>query len=239
MEESRVIQLLWTLFHNKEAEQLTLRKKILVTGFSPFGGEPINPAWEAVKRLPDQIAGAALIKLEIPTSFSRCGPAVEAAVEAHQPDAVLCVGQAGGRACISVERVAINLAEAGIPDNDGDQPADKPIQPDGPDAYFSTLPVKAVVQNVRAQGIPCQLSYSAGTYVCNCVMYQALHLAAKRHPGLRAGFIHVPYLPAQAVDKPAGAPSMELSTLTEALEAAVEAIANDSAGVRENMGTVC
>ena len=153
MEESRVIQLLWTLFHNKEAEQLTLRKKILVTGFSPFGGEPINPAWES--RRP-------IHKLESPTSFSRCGPAVEAAVEAHQPDAVLCVGQAGGRACVSVERVAINLAEARIPDNDGNQPADEPIQADGPDAYFSTLPVKAIVQNVRARGIPCQLSNSGG-----------------------------------------------------------------------------
>lgn len=214
-------------------------KKILITGFSPFGGERVNPAWEAVKRLPDSIAGAELVKLEIPTSFSQCGPVLEAAVEAHQPDAVLCVGQAGGRACVSVERVAVNLAEARIADNDGNQPVDEPIQPDGPAAYFATLPVKAMVQNVRARGIPCQLSYSAGTFVCNCLMYQALHLAAKRCPSLRAGFLHVPYLHEQAVDKPAGTPSMELSTLVRALEAAVEAVVNGSAGSQENMGTVC
>lgn len=218
---------------------MALCGKILVTGFSPFGGERVNPSWEAVKRLPDRIAGAELVKLEIPTSFSRCGPAVEAAVEAHRPDAVLCVGQAGGRACVSVERVAINLAEAGIPDSDGDQPADQPIQAGGPDAYFSTLPVKAMAQRVRERGIPCQISYSAGTYVCNCVMYQTLHLAARRYPALRAGFIHVPYLHEQAVGKPAGTPSMALSTLIQALESAVEAIADGSAGVPENMGAIC
>ena len=214
-------------------------KKILVTGFSPFGGERINPAWEAIKRLPDNIAGTELVKLEIPTSFSQCGPALDTAVESHRPDAVLCVGQAGGRACVSVERVAINLAEARIADNDGNQPVDEPIQADGPAAYFATLPVKAMVQSVRAQGIPCQLSYSAGTFVCNCLMYQALHLAAKRYSSLRAGFIHVPYLHEQAVGKPVGTPSMELSTLVRALKAAVKTIVNGPAGAQENMGTVC
>lgn len=214
-------------------------KKILITGFDPFGGETVNPAWEAVKGLPDQVAGAELVKLEIPTSFTRCGPAVVAAVEAHRPDAVLCVGQAGGRACVSVERVAINLAEARIADNDGNQPVDQPIRAEGPAAYFATLPVKAMVQNIRAQGIPCQLSYSAGTYVCNCVMYQTLHLAAGRFPYLRGGFIHVPYLPAQAVDKPAGTPSMDLPTLVRALEAAAEAIASDPGSIRESMGAIC
>lgn len=214
-------------------------QKILVTGFAPFDGEPVNPAWEAVKRLPDRVAGAELVKLELPTSFSRCGPAVEAAVEAHRPDAVLCVGQAGGRACVSVERVAINLAEARIADNDGEQPVDQPIRADGPAAYFATLPAKAMVRGVRAQGIPCQLSYSAGTFVCNCVMYQTLHLAATRFPHLRGGFVHVPYLPAQAADKPAATPSMELSTLVRALGAAVEAIVSGPAGPQENMGAVC
>lgn len=214
-------------------------QKILVTGFAPFGGEPINPAWEAVKRLPDQVAGAQLVKLEIPTSFARCGPAVEAAVAAHWPGAVLCVGQAGGRACISVERVAVNLADARIADNDGVQPVDQPIQADGPAAYFATLPVKAMVRGIRARGIPCQLSYSAGAYVCNCVMYRTLHLAAGRSTGPRAGFIHVPYLPGQAVGKPAGTPSMGLSTMVQALEAAVEAIVLNPADIREGMGGVC
>ena len=214
-------------------------QKILVTGFAPFDGEPINPAWEAVKQLPDQVAGAQLVKLEIPTSFARCGPAVEAAVEAHQPDAVLCVGQAGGRACISVERVAVNLADARIADNDGVQPVDQPIQADGPAAYFATLPVKAMVRGIRARGIPCQLSYSAGAYVCNCVMYRTLHLAAGRSPGPRAGFIHVPYLPGQAVGRPAGTPSMGLPTMVQALKAAVEAIVLNPADIREGMGGVC
>lgn len=214
-------------------------QKILVTGFAPFDGEPINPAWEAVKRLPDQVAGAQLVKLEIPTSFARCGPAVEAAVAAHRPGAVLCVGQAGGRACISVERVAVNLADARIADNDGEQPVDQPIQADGPAAYFATLPVKAMVRGIRARGIPCQLSYSAGAYVCNCVMYRTLHLAAGRSPGLRAGFIHVPYLPEQAAVKPAGTPSMGLPTLVRALEAAVEAIVLTPVDIREGMGDVC
>lgn len=216
-----------------------MRRKILVTGFAPFGGEPVNPAWEAVKRLPDRAAGMELIKLEIPTSFARCVSAVEASVAAHLPDAVLCVGQAGGRACVSVERVAINLADARIADNDGNQPAEQPIRAGGPAAYFATLPVKAMVRNIQARGIPCQLSYSAGTYVCNCVMYHTLHLAAERFPGLRAGFIHVPYLPGQAVSKPAATPSMELSTLVRALEAAVEAIADTPSDIRESMGTIC
>ena len=145
--------------------------KILITGFDPFGGETVNPAYEAVKLLPDTIAGAQIIKMEIPTVFSQCGPAVEAGIREHHPDVVLNIGQAGGRSCVTVERVAVNLAEAGIPDNAGEQPMDQPLQPDGPAAYFATIPVKAVVQNVRDHGLPCHLSYSAGTYVCNCVMY--------------------------------------------------------------------
>ena len=195
--------------------------KILVTGFDPFGGEAINPAYEAVKRLPDAIAGAEIVRLEIPTVFSRCGPAVESAIQEHRPDAVLCVGQAGGRSCVTVERVAINLADARTPDNSGAQPVDEPIQANGPAAYFATVPVKAMVENVRAHGIPCQLSNSAGTYVCNCVMYEVLHMG---YPGIRAGFIHVPYVDEQAVNKPAGTPSASLAAITKALELAIEAV---------------
>lgn len=211
--------------------------KILITGFDPFGGETVNPAYEAVKLLPDVIAGAQIIKMEIPTVFSRSGPAVEAGIRAHQPDVVLNVGQAGGRSCVTVERVAINLAEAGIPDNAGEQPADQPLQAEGPAAYFATVPVKAMVQNVRAHGLPCHLSYSAGTYVCNCVMYNVLHLAATKYPGLRAGFIHVPYADCQAVGKPSGTPSASLDTIARALEYAVEAAAAGQTEVREAMGT--
>ena len=213
--------------------------KILITGFEPFGGEAINPAWEAVKRLPDRTGGAQLIKLEVPTAFSLCGPAVEAAIDAHRPDAVLCVGQAGGRACVTVERVAINLADAAIPDNEGESPVDVPIRPDGPAADFATLPVKAIVQHIRANGLPCQLSYTAGTYVCNCLMYQVLHLAAAQYPQMRAGFIHVPFIEAQVVGKPGATPSASLAAITKALELACEAIAAHPCDAHESMGSIC
>lgn len=213
--------------------------KILATGFTPFGGEKMNPAWEAVKRLPDTIAGAEIVKLEIPTVFARCGQAVEAAIQASRPDAVLCVGQAGGRACVTIERVAINLADARIPDNEGAQPVDQPVCADGPAAYFATVPVKAMVKHVRDHGIPCQISYSAGTYVCNCVMYEVLHMAAVRYPGLRAGFIHVPFSDEQAVGKPAGTPSASLAVIAKALELAAEAVVNAPPEIAESMGTIC
>lgn len=198
--------------------------KLLITGFDPFNGEPLNPAYEAVKRLPDTAAGAELVKLELPTAFERAVRTLETAIAEHRPDIVLSVGQAGGRACVTVERVALNLADASIPDNDGAQPQDSPLCSEGPAAYFSTIPVKAIVKNVQDHGIPCQLSYSAGTYVCNCVLYHALHLAATQYPGLRAGFIHVPYAEEQAVGKPSGTPSAALSTMTKALEYAIEVI---------------
>lgn len=212
--------------------------RLLITGFEPFGGEADNPSYEAVRRLPDTVAGVELVKLEIPTVFSRCGPAVEAGILAHRPDAVLCVGQAGGRAHIAVERVGINLIDARIPDNAGAQPVDVPVQPDGPAAYFSTLPVKAITQRVQSRGIPCQLSYSAGTYVCNCVLYQVLHMAALRYPHLRAGFIHVPFSSEQASGKPEGTPSLPLAVITEALALAAEAIADHPLDIEAAMGSI-
>lgn len=201
--------------------------KLLITGFEPFGGEPLNPSWEAVRRLPEQIGGTALVKLELPVTFAGSVEALERALAAHRPDAVLSVGQAGGRAAVTVERVAVNLAEAELPDNAGDQPQDRPLCPGGPDAYFSTLPTRAMAEHIRRGGVPCQLSYTAGTYVCNCVLYRALHLAATEYPGLRAGFIHVPYTPRQAADKSAGTPSMALEEMVRALELAVRAIAGE------------
>jgi len=206
--------------------------KILMTGFDPFGGETVNPAFEAVKLLPDTIADAEIIKLEIPTVFSKCAPVVEAAIKAHRPDVVISVGQAGGRSCVTVERVAINLAEARIPDNDGVQPVDEPLQAGGAPAYFATIPVKAVVQNIRDHKIPCHLSYSAGTYVCNCVMYNVLYMASVRYPGLRAGFIHVPYAAAQAASKPAGTPFMSLEQIAESLAYAVEAVVSHTEDIK-------
>lgn len=198
--------------------------KILITGFDPFGGEAVNPAYEAVKLLPDNIAGADIVKLEIPTEFKRSMELLEEAISREMPDAVISVGQAGGRAEITPERVAINLADARIPDNAGNQPVDEPLIADGPAAYFATLPLKEMVKNVQDSGIPCRISYSAGTYVCNSVMYRVLHLAEVSRMGFCAGFIHVPYATQQTVTKPAGTPGMALTDITRGLEAAVEAV---------------
>ena len=208
--------------------------KVLITGFDPFGGESVNPAYEAVKLLPDTIAGAQIIKLEIPTVFSKSGPAVEAGIQEHQPDIVINVGQAGGRSCVTIEKVAINLADARIPDNAGEQPVDEVLQEDGD---FATIPVKAIVQNVRDHGIPCHVSYTAGTYVCNCVMYNVLYMAAKKYPNIRAGFIHVPFAAEQAVDKANGMAFMSLEMIAKSLEYAIEATVQNETDISEAMGT--
>ena len=197
--------------------------KILVTGFDPFGGETVNPAYEAVKLLPDTIAGAQIIKLQVPTRFALSCTVLEAAVNEHRPDAVICVGQAGGRSAITPERVAINLADASIPDNAGDQPVDEPIRKDGAPAYFTSLPVKAMVQNEsrRYSGSPL---HTAGSFVCNSLMYTLLYLIDRQYPAMRGGFIHVPYAMEQAVSKPLGTPSMELHQIVRGLALAVEAV---------------
>lgn len=210
--------------------------KILVTGFDPFGGESVNPAFEAIKLLPDVIAGAEIIKLEIPTVFSKSGPAVEEGIKKHNPDIVINVGQAGGRSCVTVEQVAINLAEARIPDNAGEQPYDEPLQADGPVGYFATIPVKAIVKNVRDHGIPCHISYTAGTYVCNCVMYNVLHMAATKYPHIRAGFIHVPFAMEQVVDKANGIACMALTDIAKSLEYAIEATVVNETDVKSAEG---
>lgn len=199
--------------------------KILITGFDPFGGETVNPAYEAVKLLPDTIAGAEIIKLEVPTRFHRAGAVLEDAMQRHKPDAVICVGQAGGRAAITPEKVAINLMDGRIPDNAGYQPVDVPIWEDGETAYFTSLPVKAMVQRMRDAGIPAAVSYTAGTYVCNYLLYTLLYLIDKKYPNVRGGFIHVPYAMEQVINKPLGTPSMDLRQIARGLETAVEAVA--------------
>ena len=197
--------------------------KILITGFEPFGGEPLNPSWEAVRRLPDKVADAEVIKLQIPTVFGRSADVVRDAIVEHDPDVVVSVGQAGGRFAVSPERVAINLDDGRIPDNDGQQPIDTPIREDGPPAYFSSLPVKAMMSAMNQAGVPAVVSNTAGTYVCNHIMYQILYLIDREFPGKRGGFIHVPYTPQQVVDKP-GQPSLGVDEMTTALEAGLEAI---------------
>ncbi|MCL2286208.1 MAG: pyroglutamyl-peptidase I [Firmicutes bacterium] len=196
--------------------------KILVTGFDPFGGESVNPALEAVKLLPEELDGAEIVKCEIPTVFYKSIDTLAAAIEKELPDAVLCIGQAGGRPNITVERVAINCDDARIADNEGNMPFDTRIVEDGPSAYFSTLPIKAMLQDMAADGIPVAVSNSAGTFVCNHLMYGALHYAATKRPHMKAGFVHIPYLPQQTTDKP----SMSVDTVVAGLKCMVKTIAD-------------
>ena len=199
--------------------------KVLITGFDPFGGETMNPAWEAVKLLKDEIGGAQIIKLQIPTVVGKSIQKIHEKMQEIHPDIVISVGQAGGRFGVTPERVAINVTDARIPDNEGNQPIDVPIFEDGDTAYFSNLPVKAMVQAIKHAGYPSVLSNSAGTYICNHVMYGILYYIQKEFPGVRGGFIHVPYATAQVVDKPQ-TPSMSLTDIAASLEAAVEAAAS-------------
>lgn len=197
--------------------------KILVTGFDPFGGEKVNPALEAVKSLPSVIHGAEIRWVEIPTVFYQSAEVLEAEIVRYQPDVVLCIGQAGGRASLTPERVAINQDDARIPDNQGNQPIDTPIRLDGEAAYFSTLPIKAMVQAIKEEELPASVSNSAGTFVCNHLMYQALYLADKKFPNMRAGFMHIPYMTEQVINKPNTA-SMNLADIVKGIEAAIGAI---------------
>ena len=206
--------------------------RILVTGFDPFGQENVNPAWEAVRLLPGVVSGAEILKLEIPTVFGTCDQVVREAVLKGRPDAVLSIGQAGGRSDISVEAVAVNIMDAEVPDNEGNQPRDQRIRDEGDAAYFATVAVKPMVDRIRARGVPAHVSYTAGTYVCNYVMYCVLHMAAEEFPGLRAGFIHVPFAPAQAVGKSASTPTMSVETDAIAITAALEVVAADAGGQR-------
>lgn len=177
-----------------------IEHKILITGFEPFDGAVMNASWEAVKLLPEEISGWKILKLEIPTVFGKAGDAVIAAVKEQTPDAVICIGQASGSQGIRLERVAVNLKDARIPDNEGCQPVDEPVISGGPDAYLTRLPVRKMYERLQACNIPVELSLTAGTYVCNSVMYSLLHLINRKYKKIRGGFIHVPDLPAQAQD---------------------------------------
>lgn len=174
--------------------------KIIVTGFAPFGGERINPSYEAVKLLPDELDGCQLIKLELPVSYDACLSILDWMMTLHHPDGVICLGQAKGRTAITPEMVAINLKHSMSPDNIGVTYHDTPVMSDGPAAYFTTLPVRDMVNHLQEAGIPGFVSYSAGTYVCNCLMYQLLHLIKAEYPQTIGGFIHVPYAQEQVVE---------------------------------------
>ena len=197
--------------------------KLLLTAFDPFGGASINPAREALKLVADRVADVEIVKLEVPTVFGKSIAAVTAAIQQNRPDAVLCIGQAGGRYGLTPERVAINLDDASIPDNEGNQPMDAPIFEDGAPAYFSTLPIKAMVAAIREAGLPASVSNTAGTFVCNHLMYGVLYTLAKHYPGVRGGFMHVPFIPSQTLQRPA--PSMSCQDIARGIEAAITAIA--------------
>jgi len=193
--------------------------KIIVTGFDPFGGEKINPSIECVKTLPE-VEGVELIRLELPTVFKESAKRLNEAINEVKPDAVLSVGQAGGRPGITMERIAINVDDARIPDNISQQPIDETIQTEGAAAYFSTLPIKRIVKAIREAGISAEVSNSAGTFVCNHIMYQALFAATKSDKPFKAGFMHIPFIPEQTTNKP----SLPLEESTKALQIAIETI---------------
>ena len=209
--------------------------KLLITGFDPFGGETINPAWEAVKLLPESIDNVEVVKLQIPTVFHRSTEVLIKGIEMHRPDAVICVGQAGGRYDISMERVAINIDDARIKDNEGNQPVDEAVYPDGNSAYFTNLPIKAMVEEVKAMNIPASVSNTAGTFVCNHIMYSLLYNIERSSVAKKGDFIHVPYIPAQVIGKK-NTPYMELATISKGLEAAIRAVGKYDTDIRVNGG---
>ena len=212
-------------------------KVVLVTGFDPFGGEQLNPSWEVCRALPREIAGHRVETCKVPCEFRSSIEAVAAAIERHRPSVVLCLGQAGGRAHLTVERVAINVDDARIEDNSGARPIDEPIAPNGPAAYFATLPIKAMAAAIRAAGIPAHVSNSAGTYVCNHVMYGVLHFLAASDNDARAGFMHLPYAEAQVLGKP-GVPALSLDSMVRGVQVAIAAACEHREDIKASEGTL-
>ncbi|WMD22388.1 pyroglutamyl-peptidase I [Achromobacter seleniivolatilans] len=191
---------------------------VLITGIEPFDGETLNPSWEAARLLDGQtVNGARLVARQLPCVIGKVVGVLRQAIVEVQPDLVICLGQAGGRSDISVERVAINVVDARIPDNEGHQPVDEPIVQGGPAAYFSTLPIKAIVRDLHAGGVPASVSSTAGTYNCNTIFYGLAHYIATERPSLRGGFVHVPYLPEMATRHP-GQPSLALDVLVRGVQ---------------------
>jgi pyroglutamyl-peptidase len=195
---------------------------VLVTGFDCFGGEALNPSWEICRQLPREIGGMRIETCLLPCEFRRSIEVAAEAIERHKPSIVLSVGQAGGRSRLGVERVAINVDDARIPDNAGFAPVDEAIASNGPPAYFATLPVKAMARAIRAEGIPAEVSNSAGTYVCNHVMYGVLHFLAASGHKARSGFIHVPFAESQVLDKK-DVPAMAMDSMVRGIHAAIAA----------------
>ncbi|MFE0870053.1 pyroglutamyl-peptidase I [Streptomyces rochei] len=203
--------------------------RALITGFAPFGGEHVNPSWQAASLVAaEPPAGLDVTAVELPCVFGESLDVLRDAVRTHAPDVVLCLGQAGGRPGVTVERVGINVDDARIPDNAGRQPVDEPVVPGGPAAHFSTLPVKACVAALREAGVPAAVSNTAGTFVCNHVAYGLGHLIATEFPHVRGGFVHVPWAPEQVTD--GTAPSLPPATVAHGLRALLATAARTPAG---------
>lgn len=211
--------------------------KILVTGFDPFGEDSINPALEAVQALPEQIADADIIKLEIPTAAYDSLDKIEKAIDQYDPEMILSVGLAGGTSELRIERIGININDFRIKDNAGNQYIDEPIFEDGENAYFSNLPIKTMVSAIRNGNIPAVISNSAGTYVCNHVLYGVRYLIEHKYPGKKSGFIHVPYLPCQTINKP-NTPSMSLDVIVQGLVCAIEAMVSHDTDMKQEEGSI-
>ncbi|WP_062309203.1 pyroglutamyl-peptidase I [Alicyclobacillus sendaiensis] len=197
---------------------------ILITGFEPFQGEALNPSWEVARSLAGETVGVhyRIIARRLPTVYGRAGEELVSAIREVKPRAVVCLGEAGGRTHVTPERIAINIMDARIPDNAGHRPIDEPIAPEGPAAYFSTLPIRAMVEAMRVAGVPAHISNTAGTFVCNDTFYRLMHFIAEHEPGLIGGFIHVPYMTEQALDKQA--PSLPLATLVTGIRTALDVV---------------
>ncbi len=206
---------------------------VLLTGFEPFGGDTVNPSGDAVRAVRDGWHGAHQLVAEIlPVTFAGAARRLRALIAQHRPDVVVAVGLAGGRAAIGVERIAVNLADARIPDNDGAQPIDEPCVPGAPAAAFATLPVKAIAQAMKDAGIAAEVSHTAGTFVCNHVFFTALEVAG---PSVRAGFIHVPWASGQAS---AGQPTLPPAAIARALQIAIDVTLAGDADLRVTAGSL-
>lgn len=205
--------------------------RVLLGAFDPFGGEKINPALEAIKGVCERLGEIEIRRVEIPTVFVKSYQVLLEEARAYQPDVILVIGQAGGRYEISLERVAINLDDARIEDNEGNQPIDQRIFEDGENAYFSNLPIKAMLKEMREAGIPSAISNTAGTFVCNHIMYAMMHYIYKFQIAQRGGFIHIPYFPSQVVGRE-NAPCMDRQTVIKGIEIAIESIGKYSKDIQ-------
>ncbi|WP_141995142.1 pyroglutamyl-peptidase I [Bacillus sp. B4EP4a] len=213
-----------------------MKQKVLLTGFEPFGGERVNPSWEAVKQLHGEVIDdVTLVAEQIPTVFGKSVAVMEQLIQQHNPDIVICVGQAGGRLHITPERVAINMDDARIPDNQGNQPIDEPITDKGPVAYWSTIPIKRIVENMKESNIPASVSHTAGTFVCNHIFYGLMDYITRTSSSIRGGFIHIPFIPEQTINKEA--PSLSLETIVKGIKIAAVTAAKYESDIHTVGGT--